>query len=77
MMRSIVKNKNTYFIDAVTLSEQAGSAKATNIVMLGAVCALMNLDKDIFLDAVKSSVPEKFLELNVKAFNFGYNTVNK
>ncbi len=69
-------HKNTYFIDAVTLAEQAGSSKATNIVMLGAVCALMNLDKETFVNAVKACVPEKFLTLNLNAFESGYNSVN-
>lgn len=69
-------HKNTYIIDAVSLAESAGSAKATNIVMLGAVCALMKLDKELFLDAVKSCVPEKFLALNVNAFELGYSAVN-
>lgn len=71
------EHKNTYFIDAVTIAEKAGSAKATNIVMLGAVCALMNLDKEMFLSAVKACVPEKFLALNLNAFESGYNIVNK
>lgn len=70
-------HKNTYFIDAVSMAESAGSAKATNIVMLGAVCALMKLDKEIFVDAVKACVPEKFLALNLSAFESGYNAVNK
>ncbi len=67
------KIKNCHFINAVELAEKAGSAKATNIVMLGAVCALCNLDKDLFAQSVSSCVPAKFLELNLKAFEYGYN----
>lgn len=65
----------SYFVNAVEIAEQAGSAKATNIVMLGAVCALCSLDKDLFKKSVESCVPSKFLELNVKAFEMGYNAV--
>ena len=68
-------HRNTYILDAVSLAEKAGSAKATNIVMLGAVCALMNLEKELFVDAVKSCVPEKFLALNLNAFELGYKAV--
>lgn len=71
----IVNHKNAYVLDAVSLAEKAGSAKATNIVMLGAVCALMNLDKETFVNSVKSCVPEKFLALNLDAFESGYNAV--
>lgn len=69
--------KNCHFVNAVELAELAGSAKATNIVMLGAVCALCNLDRELFAKSVEACVPQKFLELNVKAFELGYNAVKK
>ena len=71
------EHKNTYFINAVQLAEQVGSAKATNIVMLGAVCALYGLDKQDFEKAVEACVPPKFLQLNKDAFEAGYNFVVK
>lgn len=70
-----LEHKNTYFINAVQLAETAGSAKATNIVMLGAVCALCGLNKADFEKSVESCVPPKFLALNKEAFNLGYNAV--
>ncbi|MBQ2714499.1 MAG: indolepyruvate oxidoreductase subunit beta [Clostridia bacterium] len=67
--------KNCHFVNAVKLAEEVGSAKATNIVMLGAVCALCNMDKEIFAQSVTACVPAKFLELNQKAFSAGYDSV--
>ena len=32
----------------------------------------MKFDKDVWINALKSTVPEKFLEMNLKAFELGY-----
>lgn len=59
-------------IDALTLAEQAGAIKAVNVVLIGAMAKRMGMDKAIWLDAVSHCVPQKFLETNQKAFDFGY-----
>ncbi len=69
------ENKNTRFIKAQAWALEAGSAKATNIVMLGALCKLLGFDKEIMEQAVVACVPAKFAELNVKAFHIGYERV--
>lgn len=66
---------NSYFINAEKIATEAGSAKATNIVMLGALCKLFDFDKDIMEKAIEACVPPKFLELNKKAFQLGYENV--
>lgn len=67
--------KKVVFIRAKELAMQAGSEKATNIVMLGSVCKLQGLDKAVMEQAVAECVPEKFRELNLKAFALGYEQV--
>ena len=59
-------------LDALPLAVEAGSPKAVNVVLIGAMAKNTDLDKEIWLDAVKACVPEKFLELNLKAFELGY-----
>ncbi len=59
-------------VDALPLAVEAGSSKAVNVVLIGAMAKNTDIDKEIWLDAVKSCVPEKFLELNLKAFELGY-----
>ena len=56
---------------------EAGKAVAANAVMIGAVAAMKDfpLLKEDLLEALKAQVPAKFLELNVKAFELGYNAV--
>ena len=60
-------------LDALPLAVEAGSPKATNVVLIGAMAKNTDIPKEIWLDAVKSCVPAKFLEMNLKAFELGYN----
>lgn len=61
-------------VDALSLSLQAGSPKAVNVVLIGVMARFMSFDESVWLDAVKSTVPSKFLEMNVKAFGIGYSS---
>ena len=59
-------------IDALTIAEQAGNAKATNIVLMGVFSKyIADISKDEWIKAVEACVPPKFLELNLKAFEMG------
>ena len=57
--------------DALSLAEQAGSAKAVNIVLMGHLSRNFDFTLDEWMDAIEKSVPAKFLELNKKAFMLG------
>ena len=59
-------------IDALPLAVEAGTSKAVNVILIGAMAKSMDLDKEIWIKALKESVPPKFLELNLKAFDSGY-----
>lgn len=60
------------------LAEQAGTAKALNIVMLGAALAsgILPFGERILLEAVKRRVPQRFLEANLEAFRLGKESAN-
>lgn len=60
-------------IDALGLAEQAGSAKASNVVLMGKVASQTEFDGKLWQDAIEQCVPAKFLELNRKAFELGKN----
>ena len=59
-------------VDALTLALEAGSAKSANVVLLGAAVKFLGIDKDEFAEIVRSSVPPKTVEANLKAFESGY-----
>ena len=58
-------------VDALQLAEQAGSAKAVNIVLMGRVSRYFDFPLDAWYQALEESVPSKFIELNRKAFALG------
>jgi len=59
--------------DAVSLAKQAGNAKASNVVLMGLIASKMDFADEVWINAIKQCVPEKFLELNLKAFELGKN----
>lgn len=60
-------------VDALALAEQAGSAKSVNIVLLGVTAKYLGLDPELWVEAIKATVPQKTIEANEKAFRLGYN----
>ena len=61
------------FVDALSLANQVGNVKAVNTVLLGVLAKNMEIDKEIWLDAIRTVVKPKFVEMNEKAFDLGYN----
>ena len=59
-------------VDALVLAEKAGTIKAVNVVLIGLLAKSMEVDKQVWIDVIKETVPEKFLEMNLKAFELGY-----
>lgn len=57
--------------DALSLAEEAGSAKAVNIVLLGRLSKSFDFSRAEWEQAIQESVPPKFLELNLRAFALG------
>ena len=60
-------------IDALSLAEQAGSSKAVNLVLMGKLSTYFDIPTEEWLRTIETSVPEKFLEMNKKAFTLGAN----
>lgn len=58
--------------DALAVAEECGSSKASNVVLIGMFAKHSDIPKEVFLKAVEESVPAKFKDLNIEAFNRGY-----
>ncbi len=63
-------------IDALSLAVKAGSPKAVNVVLIGVMASHMDISYAVWENAIRATVPEKFLELNLKAFEYGYHYSN-
>jgi indolepyruvate ferredoxin oxidoreductase beta subunit len=58
-------------MDCLSLAEKAGSSKAVNIVLMGRLSRYFEISEEAWKEAIRACVPEKFVELNLKAFEFG------
>ena len=67
------KEINLVSLDALSLALEAGTAKCANIVLLGAAVPYLGIDKKTWIETIKSTVPPKTTETNLKAFESGYN----
>lgn len=64
-------------IEATKIAINAGKAVAANAVMIGAVAATKGfpISKDMLKETLMETVPEKFKDLNSKAFDMGYDSM--
>lgn len=63
--------KNVTEIDASGLARNLGNVKAANVILLGALVKAMGLDSIDWERIIRENVKEKFVELNLKAFEAG------
>lgn len=63
-------------VDGDKLAKEAGTIRAVNIVLLGALSKYLPFSDELWLEAIKQRVPEKFIEMNVKAFRLGREAVS-
>ncbi len=69
---NVVGKENVQVIDAHSIAEELGNTKCMNIVLLGALVKMFKLDNIDWKQLIKDSVPEKAIDMNIKAFEKGY-----
>ncbi|MFX1520392.1 MAG: indolepyruvate oxidoreductase subunit beta [Promethearchaeota archaeon] len=72
--------QNIYSVDATKIAkEELGAPIVANIVLLGAAMAKgsIPIDAEIIIEEIKITVPERFIDLNVQAFQAGSKAVRK
>ena len=60
-------------IDALELAEKAGNVKSVNIVLMGRLAKYLDIDYDKWVEAIRNSVKPQFVDINIKAFELGFN----
>ena len=58
-------------MDCVALAQEAGTVKAVNLVLLGRLSHYFEFPDEVWQNAIEACVPQKFLEINRKAFELG------
>lgn len=67
------KVKNIKVINASEIANEIGEPRSQNIVMLGALTKALDLESIDWIGLIKEYLPERFHEVNIKAFEEGIN----
>ncbi len=78
MLKDALKNsaQRVFSFNATNKAVELGSVKAVNVMLIGALSALLDVEAGVWEKAVGKFVPDKFLDVNMKAFNTGLGMMN-
>ena len=72
IIEDLKKEHKVYAIDGQKIALELGNSKVLNSVVLGYAAGFIGFDKETWLNTVASTVPQKTVEINEKAFSCGY-----
>ena len=77
-LEAMQKNFTCHVLKAEEIAHSLGSAKCMNIVLFGSMVKALHMEDVVDWEAViAETVPEKFRELNLKAYRAGYDAVER
>ncbi len=69
--RGRLSDLGAVLIPATELARSAGTPKAANVVLLGALSRALGFEGDVWQRVIEARVPEKYLDVNRRAFKLG------
>ncbi len=73
ILEKIKKEADVTAVNALELAEKAGNFKAVNVVLIGVMAKNTDISYDKWVKTIRETVPPKFVDVNLKAFELGYN----
>ena len=73
ILEKIKKEADVTAVNALELAEKAGNFKAVNVVLIGVMAKYTDISYDKWVKTIRETVPPKFVDVNLKAFELGYN----
>jgi indolepyruvate ferredoxin oxidoreductase beta subunit len=81
VLQKLIRNKTAKLIafDAQALAKQAGNIMSLNMVLLGSLIqtAIMPVSADKVKEAIRTSTKKAFVDINIKAFELGFEAAAK
>jgi indolepyruvate ferredoxin oxidoreductase beta subunit len=71
-----LKFKDLYLVKGSVIAIQIGDVRAANVVLLGAISKLFEVNEDLWLKTILNNLPPKVHELNKKAFSAGRDQIS-
>ena len=60
-------------LDAFEIASSVGEVRAVNIVMVGVLSTYLPIDEEVFVNVMQERIPERFRDVNIRAFQEGRN----
>ena len=76
-LEAMQKHFKVISLNAEKIAESLGSAKCANVVLFGAMVKPLGLGNINWEEVIKSTVPEKFVDLNLAAYKAGMAAAEK
>ena len=74
-LEAMEKNFKTYSLKAADIAAEVGSEKCMNVVLFGALVKALGIDDIDWEKIIEKTVPEKFIDLNLRAYHAGYDSI--
>ncbi|KPU26624.1 indolepyruvate oxidoreductase subunit beta [Caloranaerobacter sp. TR13] len=75
IIEELKEKVDTTVIDAANAARELGNIRTQNIIMLGALVKALNITEVNWEEAIKETVKEKYIDINLKAFKRGMELV--
>ena len=73
ILEELEKTHRVYKVNAIEEAKKLGNNRVFNVIVLGIAAQHMDFKKEDWLAVIEKTVPAKTVELNLKAFETGYN----
>ncbi len=70
--KKIAEKVDLAAVPALELAEKAGNARAVNVVLIGVMAKNTDIPYEHWVETIKKTVPAKFLDVNLAAFDLGF-----
>ena len=75
--RILQERPDAKILDIVSALKELGNDKVTNVIMIGALSTMFDFEPEKWLEVIKEAVPQKVVDVNVKAFHKGRELMQK
>ena len=72
ILEGLDKEHKLYTVDGGAIAKELGNSKVLNTVVLGLAAKHIGFTEEQWLETLKATVPQKTVDINVKAFKAGY-----
>ena len=73
IIENLEKNHKVVAVDAMAEAKMLGNSRVFNTIIVGLAAKHMNFEHDEWINVIKNTVPAKTVDINVQAFEVGYN----